>query len=528
MADSSGILFLLWAQMVLLQHKVLPVFVFCFWADVFIAMSVTQFWIAVNDVIAPFQAKRLVGLFVTGGLFGGIAGAAVAALASYFRPDRLQDLLLVCPVLLVLAVVTVNVVYAGQRKVDADAGNDRLAPSARVGYLESFRTVLRHRYLLLLAAMVASALVAGTLINYQFKTAVRHVFETDADRTSFVAAFLFVILAVSTVVHLFTSRRFLKAYGIGWAISLAPLALLFGAAAVFLIPVGLMLLWAVVPARRRQGFRQHPQPVRPRAPLHPRPGGRQVQGQDLHRHVRQQVRGRSRGRAVSHPAERPSLRVPRRPAPGADPGDRRPRPRLPGRLARADPARLPGVPGRPEAVHPEEMGPGRRSHHPARRCRPDPQDLQHHPEPGAEHDALSHEPLRPRPPEGADPRAQGPPRHQEGRDRGPGNGHPLRRRRRRPVPRPRGGHGRRRAPPRDRPRLPPAGVPGDHGRTPQRDRLLALRGRPDRGGQDHRPDGRQRPDPRGPGAASPGPVRRGRPVRPRERLPSTALPNTSR
>jgi ATP:ADP antiporter, AAA family len=244
-ADSSGILFLLWAQMVILQHKVLPVFVFCFWADVFIAMSVTQFWIAVNDVIAPFQAKRLVGLFVTGGLFGGIGGAAVAALASYFRPGRLQDLLLVCPVLLVLAVVTVNVVYAGPRKVDAAAGPDRPAPAVRAGYAESFRTVLRHRYLLLLAAMVASALVAGTLINYQFKTAVRHVFETDADRTSFVAAFLFVILAVSTVVHLFTSRRFLRAYGIGWAISLAPLALLFGAAAVFLIPVGLMLLWAV-------------------------------------------------------------------------------------------------------------------------------------------------------------------------------------------------------------------------------------------------------------------------------------------
>jgi ATP/ADP translocase len=245
-ADSSGILFLLWVQMVLLQHKVLPIFVFCFWADVFIAMSVTQFWIAVNDVIAPFQAKRLVGVFVTGGLFGGIAGAAVAALASHFRIARPQDLLLVCPFLLVLAVVTVNVVYAGQRKVDADAGNDRLAPAARVGYMESFRTVLRHRYLLLLAAMVASALVAGTLINYQFKTVVRHVFETDADKTAFVAAFLFVILAVSTVVHLFTTRRFLRAYGIGWAISLAPLALLFGAAAVFLIPAGLLLLWAWV------------------------------------------------------------------------------------------------------------------------------------------------------------------------------------------------------------------------------------------------------------------------------------------
>jgi AAA family ATP:ADP antiporter len=243
-ADSSGVLFLLWAQMLILQHKVIPVFVFCFWADVFIAMSVTQFWIAVNDVIAPYQAKRLIGLFVSGGLFGGIAGSAVAALASHFRPSRPQDLLLVCPVLLVLALVMVNVVYAGQRETDAASATERRSAAARVGYLESFRTVLRHRYLLLLAAMVASALVAATLINYQFKTIVRHFYETDAERTSFVAAFLFAILAVSTLVHLFTTRRFLRTYGIGWAISLAPAVLLVGAAAVFALPVGLLLVWA--------------------------------------------------------------------------------------------------------------------------------------------------------------------------------------------------------------------------------------------------------------------------------------------
>jgi ATP:ADP antiporter, AAA family len=245
-ADSSGVLFLLWAQTLILKHKVIPVFAFCFWADVFIAMSVTQFWIAVNDVIAPYQAKRLIGLFVSGGLFGGIAGSAVAALAgrfSHFRTSP-QDLLLVCPALLVLALVMVNLVYAGQRQADPVAGTERLAPAARVGYLESFRTVLRHRYLLLLAAMIASALVTATLVNYQFKTIVRHFYETDADRTSFVAAFLFVILAVSTIVHLFTTRRFLRTYGIGWAISLAPAVLLVGAAAVFALPVGLLLAWA--------------------------------------------------------------------------------------------------------------------------------------------------------------------------------------------------------------------------------------------------------------------------------------------
>jgi AAA family ATP:ADP antiporter len=58
--------------------------------DVFIAMSVTQFWIAVNDVFDPHQAKRLVGLFVTGGLFGGIAGSAWPR--SRPRPSSPEDL----------------------------------------------------------------------------------------------------------------------------------------------------------------------------------------------------------------------------------------------------------------------------------------------------------------------------------------------------------------------------------------------------------------------------------------------------
>jgi ATP:ADP antiporter, AAA family len=254
-ADSSGILFLLWAQTVILEDKVVPVFVFSFWADVFIAMAVTQFWIAVNDVLHPHQAKRLVGLFVAGGLFGGITGSAIAFLATSLKVVRgAEALLLVCPVLLVLALVTVNVVYAGRQKVDAGAGDARLGPSSKVGYLESFRTVVRNRYLRLLAATLASAIIAGTLINYQFKTVIKSVYPGDQARTSYIAGFLLVILAVSTVFHLLTTDRFLKAYGIRWAISLAPLVLLLGSAAVFVIPAALMLPWVSVVRGADKGF----------------------------------------------------------------------------------------------------------------------------------------------------------------------------------------------------------------------------------------------------------------------------------
>ncbi|HOW86310.1 MAG TPA: Npt1/Npt2 family nucleotide transporter [Candidatus Aminicenantes bacterium] len=253
-ADSSGILFLLWAQTVILRAPLVPVIVFSFWADVFIAMAVTQFWIAVNDVLHAHQAKRLVGLFVTGGLVGGIAGAAIAFLATTLKAVKVETLLLVCPVLLLLALVTVNFVYAGRQRIDAAAGDGRIGPAAGAGAPAGFGQVLRHRYLRLLAAMLASAILAGTLINYQFKTAVKSAYPGDQARTSYIAGFLLVILAVSTVFHLLTTDRFLKTYGIRWAISLAPLALLLGSAAVFVIPAVLALPWASLVRGADKGF----------------------------------------------------------------------------------------------------------------------------------------------------------------------------------------------------------------------------------------------------------------------------------
>ena len=253
-ADASGMVFLLWAQQAIGNSWPLPVLLFSLWADIFIAMSVTQFWISVNDVFDPHQAKRLVGLFVTGGLFGGIAGSGAAALMTFARVIQPEDLLLVCPFLLVLALVIVNVAYAGQRKIDADAGDDRIARTSKVGYLESFRTVRRDRYLLLLASMLAAAMIAGALVNYQFKTVVKSIYQGDQARTSFIAVFFLVILALSTVFHLLTTGRVLKSYGIRWAISLAPIVLLAGSAAVFLIPVGAMLVWTWVVRGADKGF----------------------------------------------------------------------------------------------------------------------------------------------------------------------------------------------------------------------------------------------------------------------------------
>lgn len=93
--DSSGLMGLISLQVLVREFWWLPVFAFSLWADIFIVSSVTQFWIAVNDLFNPHQAKRTISVFVSGGLAGGIAGSLTTSrLAPAVGP---VDLLLFCP-----------------------------------------------------------------------------------------------------------------------------------------------------------------------------------------------------------------------------------------------------------------------------------------------------------------------------------------------------------------------------------------------------------------------------------------------
>ncbi len=239
---SSAIYGVIPVQVVIRDIWPIPVFVFCFFSDVFIAMSVTQFWIAVNDTLDPYQAKRTVGLFVSGGLLGGITGALLTSLLV--RVVGPENLLLVCPGILLVVLSAVHLVYGEQKKLRGETEPTASPAKARVGYLESFGVVRRNRYLRLLAALLASAMVAGSLINYQFKIVVKSVFESSIDRATFLGSFFFAILVLSTLFHLAATRLVLKNFGIRLGLLVAPVVLLLGSLSVFALPVGLLMVWA--------------------------------------------------------------------------------------------------------------------------------------------------------------------------------------------------------------------------------------------------------------------------------------------
>jgi AAA family ATP:ADP antiporter len=217
------------------QHPLWFVFLFSFWSDIFIAMSITQFWIAFNDVLYPQQAKRLVGFLVLGGGLGGIGGALFAAARPHLMAPH--NLLLACPVILLLIVIVVNAVHAEREKLRGGTEAELHWAGRGVGYLESLRTVRGDRYLRLLAGVLASAVIVGQLINFQFKFVVKAQGWDPGRRATSLATFFLVINVLSVVFHLVTTKKALKFFKIPRALLLAPVFLILGSAPVFFLAV---------------------------------------------------------------------------------------------------------------------------------------------------------------------------------------------------------------------------------------------------------------------------------------------------
>ena len=215
--------------------------IYWFWADIFTVTSVTQFWILINDIYNPRQAKRLVGFLVSGGLLGGVAGSLLATL--FAKSFGTENLLLACPILLAFCLVIVKLVHKVLRKEKRDEP-EKIKP--KVGYIKSFHLLRKNRHLMIMSGIMATAIIVTTLIDFQFNTIVKMTYENTDLRTAFLGTFFTVLLIFSSLLHIFLTNRILKNFGIRIALVIAPLFLLIGAGVIFLAPLIPLVYWAVI------------------------------------------------------------------------------------------------------------------------------------------------------------------------------------------------------------------------------------------------------------------------------------------
>lgn len=202
-----------------------------FWANTFIVVLTTQFWILVNDLFNPREAKRLIGFFGSGGILGGIAGGVLTGLLARTSGTS-QRLLFLVAAFLVIGFGFVWALFAQVRARESagsgpPGGRDAAAPAGRsVGFGDCFRSVRRSDYLKLLGAAVLVAGIVSTFIDWQSKAIIAE--SGQANLTAFFGFFNAGLQAFAFLFQLVLTSRFIERFGIGSSFMIYPLLLLLG------------------------------------------------------------------------------------------------------------------------------------------------------------------------------------------------------------------------------------------------------------------------------------------------------------
>jgi len=200
---------------------------FWIWSNVFVIVLITQFWIVINDVFNPREAKRLIGFFGSGGILGGIIGGLFAGFFARIIPD---ELLYIATGILIISGIFINYTFMWQKRNQIqDLGPEkqtiRQKKSEKVGFRTSLDAVRKHKYLLLLAAVVALTEIVSTLIDFQAKTFIESKFP-EKDYMAFFGFFEAALLVIPLLFQLFLTSKLIKRYGVRFALLLYPIIIL--------------------------------------------------------------------------------------------------------------------------------------------------------------------------------------------------------------------------------------------------------------------------------------------------------------
>ena len=201
---------------------------FWIWANVLVIVLTTQFWILVNVVFNPREAKRMIGFFASGGILGGVFGGLLTGYLGGKFPDYL---LFIATGLLFFSIFVVNSIFIWQRKkttIQHGSAYEEKAEKeelSRVGFKDCFDTVRKNHYLLIIAAIVTLTFTVPTFIDWQSKTIIENYYQPD-EYTTFFGYFHAGLLVVPFFISILMTSNIIKRFGIRLTLLLYPMMLL--------------------------------------------------------------------------------------------------------------------------------------------------------------------------------------------------------------------------------------------------------------------------------------------------------------
>ncbi|MDJ0949586.1 MAG: MFS transporter [Alphaproteobacteria bacterium] len=228
---------------------------FFIWVSVFNLFVVSVFWSVMADVFTNAQGRRLFGFIAAGGSAGALLGPTITATLAV--PLGPVNLMLVSAVLLEAAVRCMRGAAGAagaSAREPAGAGATPPAPAIGGGVLAGLTHTLRSTYLSGIGGYIVLMTFAATVLYFLQAEIVAAASEDAGERTRIFAVIDIAANALTILLQLFVTGRFIRTFGVAAAAALLPAVV---AAAFVALAAGswlalpVVVLIAVVQAVRR-------------------------------------------------------------------------------------------------------------------------------------------------------------------------------------------------------------------------------------------------------------------------------------
>ena len=198
------------------------------WMSIAFVMLVSQFWSFCNHSLDPRQAKRLFAFVGAGaGLGGGFGGLYANAVVSAVGTHTLLLYAAAIQVMIAALVIVVTRLHPPDEKRVAGAAGLAKLEAARGG----FETIRASRHLMLIAALMLCTVAVANIVNLQFLWAKDAMQDTLDQNTADFGLVYAINSFFGFFFHMIFTARIHRYLGIGVAMRILPVSLLFGSVA---------------------------------------------------------------------------------------------------------------------------------------------------------------------------------------------------------------------------------------------------------------------------------------------------------
>lgn len=202
------------------------------WVGIVGVLTPAQVWTLANFVLTTREAKRVFALVGAGAITGWIfAGLTSRVVAQAFGAD---NLFLVMGFFLVVSSALVLLIWRKKEETPQD-GEDYTRSPMKGGpqnLRQSLGQILSSRYLTVIAAVILLSSCVTTIAGWQFKAIAQQFLPGKDALAIFFGDFNFYAGMLCLATQLLLTSRVLRRLGIGFALFVVPVALLFGSAVV--------------------------------------------------------------------------------------------------------------------------------------------------------------------------------------------------------------------------------------------------------------------------------------------------------